>query len=436
MKRLLAILLSLLLVIPCGLAEEDFALAGEAGVVAETAQVCDADTAIEALVHMLARHLAQQDYTLDILTSRNSAAVHVGSSDGETIFVEYDREGSEPIRLLFDGAGVTAPDGDEAYTYGEVLDQMLFDSAAENVAGQALSLIRQFDEYDLDFLKTAGNAIYGELLNAGALPLVKRMGDDTYFTISLTPDLIEAAGVRLIERLLDYEVEIDSLLMRVDPLLRKLAPEMFEEYDPQTGLRTERGALTCAALREGFESWMTEQWLRYRAEFKGIHLDLRGRFGDEGWRVDASFFMPGGDCSVWLELCGDEGGSFDGVLECCMVGYSRATERREMQAIRFNIDGMLADNGISVRVHPETPMKGFTGLRIDCAADRFSLVIDAVTDVLDFRMELARELLDLSIVMEEFLLDTHLTWFGGVPKGSMVYRVHHNGAYFKLNESE
>lgn len=438
MKRLLAALLALMLMASCSLAEEVIAPSEVEAAVVETVdeETDESRPVMESLIRAAAQHLMNQAYTLEIQTGYGQRNVRAGSSDGESILIEISQENAELAQMLFTGDGASTPDGEESYTYGELLDLMLFGSDRVHFAEQALSWAELFDEYDLEFLRSVGMEAYFELMNAGAIPVVKRVDGGTYFTLSLTPDLIQTAGVRLTEWLLEHPEEIDSLLTRAEPMLRTLVPEMYEEYDPETDQYVEREAYTCAELQEMFENWMTQGWLRRWPEYDGMHLDISGFIGSDGWRVDAGFFMPQDECSVWFELSGDRSGSIDGVLECCMEDYSYESERYEMKAFRFDISGTLMDSGIVLRVRPETPLEGFTGLRIDCAMDSSGLVLDAVTDLVDFRFALSEGLMDLSVVLPEVLLDVHAAFFGGIPQGALMYRSYGDGMYIKLSPAE
>lgn len=435
LKRILAALLVLILLIPYTLAEEEIILPEAAEIVAAGEAAPDA---AEQLVSFFAQQLKRQDFTLEIRTGYETKILRAGSSDGETIRVEVSGNGMmKPMEILIDAQKVSVPDTEESYVYSELLDLMLYGMGQGNAGKQLVSLAGLFDEHDLEFLEKAGELAYYELMKAGAVPAVKYADGETCFTMSLTPDLIVTAAVRLIEQLLnEHQIEIDSLLTRTEPVLRKLVPDMFEEYDSEAGTYVQRGGYTCAELQAMFEAWMTEVWLRYGAEFDGMHLDIGGRFGSDGWQVDAEFFMPDSDISCWFELNGDDDGHFEGVIEYFAEGYSRVTERYEPQVYRFNIDGEAGYDRFSMRMRPETPIEDFSGLKISYLADSSGWVADATTDVLDFRMEVSDLFADITAVLEDVLAEVHLSWFGGVPQGSLIYQAYRDGLYVKLNETK
>ena len=458
MKKILAALLSLVMLMPCASAEEirvssgaikaaaavrsavrtEPAAADEAALPAEAAVEGmnlpgELSGAMEELIPLIAERLQDQDYALDIVAEDGTRTVRV-DSDGEAILVEVAGDDMNPVRIVLTGTEISDLAGEESYTYGELLN-MLLDFSGSDISGPAMDLIGSLDERDLEFLQTAGGLAYSALTGAGAVPVVKSVGGDTYFSMSITPDLMEVAAVRFIERLLDCEAEIDSLIVRVEPLLRELVPELYRTYDAETGAYVRREGYTCAELRELFDEWLTRDWLDSWVEFEGMHLDISGRTDDEDWSADVSFLMPGDGISLWLELSGGDD-EFGGTLEYCAEGYSRAAERYEMQSYRFEMDGKITDSGMSLRVKPETPLEGFTGLRIDFAADSDGFILDAVTDVLDFRAAGSHYTLDVSAAVMDILLDVHLSGYSGFPQGYLIGRSYRDGVYLRLYAPE
>ena len=435
LKRILAAFLVLILLVPCTLAEEESILPEAAGTSAANEPT---SVSAEQLVYFLAQQLKRQDYTLEIQTEYDSKTLRAGSSDGETIRVEVSGTGMvKPVEIQIDAEKITVSDEWESYAYSELPDLLLNGITKGDAREQLVSLAGLFDEYDLKFLEKVGEQACYELLKAGAIPTVKYVNGETCFTLSITPDLIVTAAVRLIERILnEHRIEIDSLLARAEPVLRKLVPDMFEEYDSEAETYVQRGGYTCAELQAMFEAWMAGAWLRYGAEFDGMHLDIGGRFGNDGWQVDAEFFMPDSDIACWFKLSGDDDGHFEGAVEYFAEGYSRVTERYEPQVYRFNISGEAEYGRFSMCMRPESPIIDFTGLKINYMADSSGWVVDAVTDVLDFRMEVSDQFADISAVLEDVLAEVHLSWFGGVPQGSLIYQAYRDGIYVKLNEAK
>lgn len=436
MKKILAILLSLMMLMTCVLAEEAGTTAADTA--ALPGIFCHLPSSVEELVHMIAGALTQREHRLDIRTPYGSHSLYAGSSDGETIQLVVRQQGVRPVRVQIDGERVSiSGSGDrEEYTYPELAEMLLLGTNDLGIVEQLLQEPFSFDGEDLDFLKMIGETVVSELKAVGAIPDVRYVNGNAHFSVSITPDLIAAAGVRLVEDLLNHTGQIDSLLERIDPLLRMAVPDLFEQYDSETGLTTQREAYTCAELQQLFRQWYDREWLRGWFEFGGIHLDASGFSGRDGWNVDASLFVPEGEFSIWLTLNGDDRGGFSGSLEYCGEGYSRAAGQWEMQNYRFDISGEITMLGASLRVRPETPLNGFTGLRIDCMTGASELVIDAATDVLDLRIALSENRLDFSAAAEELLLDLHLTDIAGYPQGSLVCRDYYDAFSVTLNQSD
>ena len=308
LKKLIAALLALVLLASCAMAEMHIEEKSS-----PTAEQADTPDALAQLVRMISAYLAQQPQSLDIDFGYGYWNVTLLSRDADTIEIVLDDLRAQPISILADGNGVSIPSEETEYTYGELLDMLVFGSPREKTMQHALSLISLFNEDDLHLLITAGEQAYAELEKAGAIPAIQEGYDETHFTLSITPALIETAAVRLAEQLFEYENEINSLLDRAEPLLRKLFPNLYTVYDIKTGETAPRENFSCADLKALFDAAMNRRRMTEDTAYGGMHIDISGIIGEDGWRFDGGLFLPEQESSFLLELSGDDDGKFEGM---------------------------------------------------------------------------------------------------------------------------
>lgn len=409
MKKIIAFLLSLMLLASCAIAD----------VPAEEEK---APGAMAQLVQAIARELWMQPQTLDIDLSHGYWKVEAVSKDGKTIEITMDDLRAAPISIILDGEGVLIASEGVKFSYSKLADMLVFGDEDANILQQLITTAPEFNEGDLNLLRTAGELAYAELKKAGALPTVQEGYDETRFTLSITPALIETAALRFIEGMLEHEAEIDSLLTRAEPLLRELFPDLYTVRDRNTGETTQRESLSCADLKALYTGAVSLRKEDYDTLYDGIHIDISGFFGDEDWRIDGSYLDPEYEIAALLELSGDDEGGFEGALEYCEEHYNSDSRSSEYVTTRFDISGRLHDSGFTLRVRPEKPLEGFTMLNIDYFEGYDSIIIDAVTDMLDFRLELGDTTLDISAVMPDFLLELHLQDIETYPSGTLTLR--------------
>ena len=399
----------------------------------------DASLPVGPLLDGILEILEARDYTLtyEDVRSGTSDVLILHRLDDRQLEITLLPAYGNLMRIVADAEGCTVYSGDVAeYSYGELLEALFSSTglnAAVNGALQSdLSFLDSLVEAD-DFLRQALMIALEELSNAGLDFRAVETSEGSYLNLSLSPRRLIYAAVRFVDRILEYEDEMDALLERYDAPLRMLFPDLYEIYNPSTGQYVQRVAYSCAELKEAW--WAARQQLLSQ-QTGDAGADLQFYLSDYGTsRLNLSLRNVIDDASATLLLDFDEMGNGSGTLSLSYEDYDYMNSRYTSNSLVLDVQLSILDDAAMLRVLPRTPVEGFSGLTANLVAGYDALMLDVVTDLLQLHFS-ADELgvngsLNLS---DDLIADLHLSVAEDYVHGSLILSEGRYSYVLRLNE--
>lgn len=382
---------------------------------------------MEQLIRAVIPALEVRDYTLEVKFSDEAAnrSFRVSRLSENSILIQAFYRDSEIMRLEIDPQGVRLEQlGYQAeLSYEELLNMALELPAdlTDQPTGAAL-----WTEEDHALLNRIACMVSRELEQAGLLPSIRQYGDGASVSLSVNPAAIGSAIRRFAGGLAKYEAQIDALLGRWSGVLRTAVPGIFAtEYNEETGEYHTAEAIGYTDLYGmliRLQNLICYNWTRE----SGAHAQLNLDSDEDGWACDASVFLPYEEVSLLLSLEGD-GSGFEGEL--------RLPDSIEEEWIVIRAEGELTGSGLRLRLLPDRPMEGFTGLLADIASDRWGgFTASLTTDYGALRINTDHGFTDLTLTAGPYSLDAHFTLQSGYPQGVLSYEEPYGYLDVKLNQ--
>jgi len=416
MKKILAILMILAMLVPFASAESVPSSGTERGGIAVD-NLGLREIAVQ-LLNAVTPLLKDDTYTLTLEDGYGYPTRLTASAFNGRLILELSVYGGT-VRIELTPDAVLLSEGNNAMSFSyEQLEEMLAEELGMPGfrSGGLTSLFSGTES--LGFLQEALSGLVPMLEEAGVISEFRRMNGGMMLNLSLSPETLTNAAVRWVDGLMAHSREIDTLLIQWDSALRLIAPDLFREYSRESESYIVREApLTYAEVLSAWTDFRQNDWMNYGIDAGGIHADLNLFIYGDRWQADLIAGSEYGEEGLYLSLEGSDM-EFEGRLSC---GYeARVSGEYVRQLTSFRIEGLIVD-GLRLKVVPEQPTEGFTALLVTASA-RNGLALHASSDLFSLNAGCFDGALDASFLVGDFVAELHAVFADGTPEGSFLFR--------------